>query len=92
MTPFNATVESDLNIGTIFTEPAAHGLVTLIGFVRAVNSGGGTEIVTYRSATLFGTEKREFMRLVAMLKQANTRDRPGRVTRTRPELVLVWAC
>ena len=39
-----------------------------VEFVRAVNNGGGTEIVTYRSATLFGTEKREFMRLVVMLK------------------------
>ena len=39
-----------------------------VEFVGAVNDGDGTEMAVSRSTTLFGTERREFLRVVATLK------------------------
>ena len=39
-----------------------------VEFVRTVNNGDGTEIVTYRSAVLFPSAGREFMRVVVILR------------------------
>jgi len=39
-----------------------------VEFVGAVKNGDGTEMAVSRSTTLFGTERREFLRVVATLK------------------------
>jgi hypothetical protein len=39
-----------------------------VEFVGAVKNGDGTEMAVSRSRTLFGTERREFLRVVATLK------------------------
>jgi hypothetical protein len=39
-----------------------------VEFVGAVNDGDGTEMAVSRSTTLFGTERREFLRVAATLK------------------------
>ena len=39
-----------------------------VEFVRAVNNGDGTEIVTYRSAVMFPGSGREYMRVVVIRK------------------------
>lgn len=39
-----------------------------VEFAHAVNNGDGTETVTYRSATVFGVQEREFLRVVVILK------------------------